>query len=1059
MSFSNQQEMGRPVTIKDEGVALSSNVASIDFTGPGISGSAIGDSISEDVPGTSVIGDPVTPAHGGTGTSTVFTQYAVPFIGAAGVYDQDPTKFKYNKTSTYFSLHGSGTGTASALFHVLGTTSSHIGKFDIGLDFNQVAVPTTAISLSLLGVPGNVDVGSHVYRYTLVTALGETALNNGTGATTTAITTTAGNQQVLVSGLPVSTDYRVTHINIYRSTVNQPYYIGVKKVGQVANGVTTFTDNISDASRTGVDNYARPNTTNRFITVNGLSSMMIDPLNALFGYRTGESVLAGTAAGGENAIFGSYSATSLIGGKNAALGQNILVGSSDSSVFLGHNAGGIGQNFQNSIIGGRNAAYWNTQCYSSIILGGAKGPTYYTGSYITSVGIDALQNIATGAANLTTLGIQSGYNITTSVGSLILGAFVNAPSATTNGQFNAGNVLYGLGLWTGASSGLAGVTRSATPTSGAQIGVGIVPTAGLARFEIVAGSTTYVPLKLNSGPLRTTAVAGGIEFLTDKYYGTITTGAERRTFAMLESAQTFTATQRINASLGINVAPAYPLDVQGAVNSQSIPSALPGFTNITKANFIAKNEYNGYPTAMFLIGQNAADVNVSLTVGPLFATGALNKPAAIVVSTNASGVEATSYQTYIQQTTSLSQLLTLNRSGSTGATAGTPFAIGIGTGTSWIEKIRFDAYGILIGATTTAGSFYAYGNNRTVGMISSSTNTYVAGNGPYFAMRGNSYTATATQRGNYYISAGNPAGPAALEGRIAFFTGADVERGTFLNNGHFLVGSTTDYAYAVTNLTSDASGAPLSIRCSSASGYSTMYMLDNGSNSVAGIGYSNASAAVHASNAYIYTAAKEFFISTDSATTKNFKVDINGRVGVGMNTTPLTSVFNVGAGTTTLASITLTPGTAKTTPAAGDIEFTNAEDGLAFTAVATRRKIVLDTATQTLTNKRITSRIGTTASSATPTPNADTDDQYNVTALATNATFGIPSGTPIDGQNLVIRVKDNGTARTLAFNAIYRFSTDLAAPTTTILSKTIYLGFKYNGADTKWDCLAILNNF
>jgi hypothetical protein len=528
---------------------------------------------------------------------------------------------------------------------------------------------------------------------------------------------------------------------------------------------------------------------------------------------------------------------------------------------------------------------------------------------------------------------------------------------------------------------------------------------------------------------------------------------------MLESAQTWTATQQINASLGIGVAPTYPLDVQGAINSQSAPSVVPGFTNISKANFIAINPYNGYPTGSFLIGQNAADVNVSLTIGPLFATGAINKPAAIVVSTNASGVEATSYQTYIQQTTSISQLLTLNRSGSTGAGAGTPFAIGIGTGTSWSEKIRFDAYGIVIGATTTAGSFYAYGNDRTVGMISSNSNTYSAGNGPYFAMRGNSYTATATQRGNYYISAGNPTSPAALEGRIAFFTGNNVERGTFLNNGHFLVGSTTDYAYAITNLTSDSSGAPLSIRCSSASGYSTMYILDSASGSAGGLGYSNASAAVHASNLYIYTATKEFFISTDSATTKHFKVDTSGRVGVGMNTTALTSVFNVGAGTTTLASITLTPGTAKTTPAAGDIEFTNAEDGLAFTAVATRRKIVLDTATQTLTNKRITSRIGTTASSATPTPNADTDDQYNVTALATNATFGVPSGTPTDGQNLVIRVKDNGTARTLAFNAIYRFSTDLAAPTTTILSKTIYLGFKYNGADTKWDCLAILNNF
>lgn len=109
--------------------------------------------------------------------------------------------------------------------------------------------------------------------------------------------------------------------------------------------------------------------------------------------------------------------------------------------------------------------------------------------------------------------------------------------------------------------------------------------------------------------------------------------------------------------------------------------------------------------------------------------------------------------------------------------------------------------------------------------------------------------------------------------------------------------------------------------------------------------------------------------------------------------------------------------------------------------------------TQTLTGKRITPRIGTTASSATPTPDADSHDQYNVTALAAGATFGAPTGTPTDGQRLILRVKDNGTARTLAFNAIYR-AVGVTLPTTTVISKTIYLGCIYNAADTKWDVIA-----
>jgi len=82
-----------------------------------------------------------------------------------------------------------------------------------------------------------------------------------------------------------------------------------------------------------------------------------------------------------------------------------------------------------------------------------------------------------------------------------------------------------------------------------------------------------------------------------------------------------------------------------------------------------------------------------------------------------------------------------------------------------------------------------------------------------------------------------------------------------------------------------------------------------------------------------------------------------------------------------------------------------------------------------------------------------------VTALAAGATFGAPTGTPTDGQKLIIRIKDSGSAQTLAFNALYRFSTNIPAPTTTVISKTVYMGFLYNAADTKWDCLCVISNF
>jgi hypothetical protein len=103
-------------------------------------------------------------------------------------------------------------------------------------------------------------------------------------------------------------------------------------------------------------------------------------------------------------------------------------------------------------------------------------------------------------------------------------------------------------------------------------------------------------------------------------------------------------------------------------------------------------------------------------------------------------------------------------------------------------------------------------------------------------------------------------------------------------------------------------------------------------------------------------------------------------------------------------------------------------------------------------------KVTTITSSATPTPNVDNADLYKVTALAAAATFGSPTGTPKSGQSLLIRIKDNGTARALSFNSIYRFSTDQTAPTTTIINKTIYLGFIYNSDDSKWDCLGWITN-
>lgn len=112
--------------------------------------------------------------------------------------------------------------------------------------------------------------------------------------------------------------------------------------------------------------------------------------------------------------------------------------------------------------------------------------------------------------------------------------------------------------------------------------------------------------------------------------------------------------------------------------------------------------------------------------------------------------------------------------------------------------------------------------------------------------------------------------------------------------------------------------------------------------------------------------------------------------------------------------------------------------------------------TQTLTNKRITPRIGTTASSATPAIDVGLYDQFNITALAaaiTSMTSGL-SGTPTDGQKLLIRIKDNGTARAITWGASFVASGAAALPTTTAVSKTHLVGFIYDSTAAKWVCVA-----
>jgi hypothetical protein len=110
--------------------------------------------------------------------------------------------------------------------------------------------------------------------------------------------------------------------------------------------------------------------------------------------------------------------------------------------------------------------------------------------------------------------------------------------------------------------------------------------------------------------------------------------------------------------------------------------------------------------------------------------------------------------------------------------------------------------------------------------------------------------------------------------------------------------------------------------------------------------------------------------------------------------------------------------------------------------------------TATLTNKRIDPRVSSAASASSLTPDISAFDQYAYTALAANLTINAPTGTPLDGDKLIFRILDNGTSRTLTWNATFTVI-GATLPTATTINKMVYVGCIYNTANTRWDVVAV----
>lgn len=191
--------------------------------------------------------------------------------------------------------------------------------------------------------------------------------------------------------------------------------------------------------------------------------------------------------------------------------------------------------------------------------------------------------------------------------------------------------------------------------------------------------------------------------------------------------------------------------------------------------------------------------------------------------------------------------------------------------------------------------------------------------------------------------------------------------------------------------------------------------------------------------------------------------DINGGTLDGTSigaSSPSTGVFTtLVAGSTT----SLLLGTAGS--AVGNIGFRNATSGtitlapvtgalgtVTLTLPAATDTVAVLAATQTFTNKRITQRVVTTTDDATAVIDVDVTDTYQLSAVANNTEFTV-TGTPTDGQKLIVRYKDAGVSKTLTWTFATAIGVTLPAATTA--GKWGYVGCVYNSAASQWHAVAV----
>lgn len=149
-------------------------------------------------------------------------------------------------------------------------------------------------------------------------------------------------------------------------------------------------------------------------------------------------------------------------------------------------------------------------------------------------------------------------------------------------------------------------------------------------------------------------------------------------------------------------------------------------------------------------------------------------------------------------------------------------------------------------------------------------------------------------------------------------------------------------------------------------------------------------------------------------------------------------------------------------PTATNVTYSNATSGLSATNVQAAIDEVSGDLGQFIvdsgnTYQPINPRVQSVVSAATVTP-TNLNDLVIITAQAVALNIANPTGTMVQGQSLIIRIKDSGAARAITWGANYR-SLGVPLPSTTVINKTMYVSMIWNDTDTRFDVTGVSQEF